>query len=290
MKNSLGDLNNHGSSPLTRGTPDTLECPDVVCRFIPAHAGNTATPPPPCRWTAVHPRSRGEHTHNRYVHTGLSGSSPLTRGTPARRVRPFVLDRFIPAHAGNTSTALIAVRYRTVHPRSRGEHINEGVTTIPRAGSSPLTRGTLLLRGADGLIPRFIPAHAGNTCSRACSTASAPVHPRSRGEHSLLSDVRQWYAGSSPLTRGTHHPRLHRRSQLRFIPAHAGNTFSRMAGGGITPVHPRSRGEHENPMLIGISITGSSPLTRGTLQTHTGFLESLRFIPAHAGNTLLITC
>ena len=52
-------------------------------------------------------------------------------------------------------------------------------------------------------------------------------------------------------------------------------------------VHPRTRGEHHVPGEQTQPSGGSSPHTRGTLQGSLEKLEASRFIPAHAGNTVL---
>ena len=111
-----------GSSPLTRGTPPPLKGPAHAQRLIPAHAGNTASPPSPALWTAAHPRSRGEHLGLRAARVKLRGSSPLTRGTPFALSGRVVPAGLIPAHAGNTCRATSASRRAAAHPRSRGEH------------------------------------------------------------------------------------------------------------------------------------------------------------------------
>ena len=71
-----------GLSPLARGTLYQLSSTGLICRFIPAGAGNTFQPG--WRWCgiAVYPRWRGEHAK----HGNLSRQN----------------DRFIPAGAGNT--------------------------------------------------------------------------------------------------------------------------------------------------------------------------------------------
>ena len=132
-----------------------------------------------------------------------------------------------------------------VHPRSRGEHLNAASASRSTDGSSPLTRGTRCFGRRVGVSGRFIPAHAGNTWITLSVRADAAVHPRSRGEHGL--------EGFDALVVG------------RFIPAHAGNT----------PACP--------PSLSYVS--GSSPLTRGTLGRCSAGDVTGRFIPAHAGNT-----
>ena len=93
----------NGSSPQARGTPCHPLGAPVVCRFIPAGAGNTHAPksnPPVC---AVHPRRRGEHWRPIDPCAGEIGSSPQARGTPR-------IDR------GRLYCS-------PVHPRRRGEHI-----------------------------------------------------------------------------------------------------------------------------------------------------------------------
>ena len=69
----------------------------------------------------VHPRLRGELKSliNDDLETG--GSSPLTRGTHIANCRDLVLERFIPAYAGNSLTVVASLILDTVHPRLRGE-------------------------------------------------------------------------------------------------------------------------------------------------------------------------
>ena len=52
----------------------------------------------------------------------MNGSSPHTRGTQATGKLSLAMLRFIPAHAGNTSTVHCPPGRSAVHPRTRGEH------------------------------------------------------------------------------------------------------------------------------------------------------------------------
>ena len=110
-----------GSSPLTRGkrglAPDARACR----RLIPAHAGKT--PRRAWSWgrTRAHPRSRGENCRSARRVPSARGSSPLTRGKPARLSSG-------PHHS-------------PAHPRSRGENRIRVTVTDSGPGSSPLTRG-----------------------------------------------------------------------------------------------------------------------------------------------------
>ena len=92
-----------GSSPLTRGILTEAATSMGKSRFIPAHAGNTDAQVKYEKRNKVHPRSRGEYTIDYAGIAASLGSSPLTRGIPSCREIHALVDRFIPAHAGNTN-------------------------------------------------------------------------------------------------------------------------------------------------------------------------------------------
>ena len=112
-----------------------------------------------------------------------------------------------------------------------------------------------------------------------------PVHPRLRGELNDMKRNRKNNRGSSPLTRGT--PSLLRRRvrNPRFIPAYAGNSECGLPPRYRSSVHPRLRGELRLAGIRKLLLDGSSPLTRGTLDTFFFFVPTRRFIPAYAGNS-----
>ena len=120
---SRARISSVGSSPHMRGIhlPFFLEI--KIFRFIPAHAGNTDSSPARPGSMAVHPRTCGEYASRREATVGRAGSSPHMRGIrwsalSGRTCKPvhprtcgeYVitppcfqrLNRFIPAHAGNT--------------------------------------------------------------------------------------------------------------------------------------------------------------------------------------------
>ena len=166
------------------------------------------------------------------------------RGTPTNTKCQHPFRRFIPAHAGNTLRRPGWPECQTVHPRACGEHARLPSLVTQIAGSSPSMRGTHFPLRRASLDCRFIPAHAGNTCSLAMSRSRDTVHPRACGEHERHLYQVRFGAGSSPRMRGTH--RLGRRHHRwhRFIPAHAGNTRLPHIAHASQPVHPRACGEH----------------------------------------------
>ncbi len=216
-----------GSSPLARGTLRSNFPQDRRGRFIPARAGNTGSAPKKPSPTAVHPRSRGEHSGCLRPKLAVNGSSPLARGTLVAGFYFADRSRFIPARAGNTQPPGLLSIPPPVHPRSRGEHFAVLDETAPVGGSSPLARGTHGCRADRRRTRRFIPARAGNTNTSLVVSRSGP----------------------------------------RFIPARAGNTYFDVATAASITVHPRSRGEHKWLGAQGGSRIGSSPLARGTPDT-----------------------
>ena len=73
-----------GSSPLTRGKLPARPAPGSLPGLIPAHAGKTTPGEGGGGAPMAHPRSRGENNGCLAVDTPRVGSSPLTRGKPAR--------------------------------------------------------------------------------------------------------------------------------------------------------------------------------------------------------------
>ena len=244
-----------GSSPRSRGTQRMGDIEKRRGRFIPALAGNTPAPP----WTSwsspVHPRARGEHLARSARRSASIGSSPRSRGTLPPYEEEKMINRFIPALAGNTMSETARSISRSVHPRARGEHREAQRVQGLSEGSSPRSRGTPATPGAPGADGRFIPALAGNTQRRGNSASLEPVHPRARGEHPVPPAMVDGVPGSSPRSRGTPGSRTRRPSWRRFIPALAGNTRDPQPFRWNAPVHPRARGEHPLP-----SPTGPVPL------------------------------
>ena len=146
-------------------------------RFIPAHAGNSSSIISLSKVTTVHPRACGEliagpdySVLSSTQDSMESGSSPRMRGTHGDRLRLANSQRFIPAHAGNSATAVTYLelldgssprmrgtphprsrlrRPDSVHPRACGELQSRARDLAVPAGSSPRMRGTLFLETHD---------------------------------------------------------------------------------------------------------------------------------------------
>jgi len=278
-----------GSSPHARGTLTYTTHYVLSGWFIPACAGNTSMLWIFSVFMSVHPRMRGEHRSSRPKIAVSCGSSPHARGTRVKQRGYSLLMRFIPACAGNTRTRSSRPMCNTVHPRMRGEHVARCVVLAPRHGSSPHARGTLARQAARAAYRRFIPACAGNTFFALLFFAAAAVHPRMRGEHLDGRHLSVDRNGSSPHARGTRSTSVPPYCVLRFIPACAGNTYSAGRPVPCPAVHPRMRGEHCQIQRAAKAAGGSSPHARGTLLSELNDFSLERFIPACAGNTLLIS-
>ena len=176
----------------------------------------------------------------------------------------------------------------TVHPRVGGEHAFDFRDDLHRVGSSPRGRGTHRRRRICRTWCRFIPAWAGNTAVCRIQSILGPVHPRVGGEHLDGIDSTTFGTGSSPRGRGTHHVVGDDAHRVRFIPAWAGNTSLWAWALATASVHPRVGGEHILLRSPKGWYTGSSPRGRGTRVQRLVAHARFRFIPAWAGNTLLL--
>ena len=155
-------------------------------------------------------------------------------------------------------------------------------------GSSPYTRGTLVVYPTPLINRRFIPVYTGNTGKLLIKLSRDAVHPRIHGEHYQKSNWQMPEGGSSPYTRGTPNNIGLRLAQGRFIPVYTGNTLILFQISYRLTVHPRIHGEHECIQYWRNESGGSSPYTRGTLQNTKRQYGICRFIPVYTGNTLII--
>ena len=142
----------------------------------------------------------------------------------------------------------------------------------------------MLLDSVAGLI-WIIPARAGFTEYYDVNATWRMDHPRSRGVYPGRPGKELTNGGSSPLARGLRHALKSIIFIVRIIPARAGFTSRRGAGGFCAQDHPRSRGVYLRDTEIGGTEKGSSPLARGLQDIVPENCFSCRIIPARAGFT-----
>ena len=191
------------------------------------------------------------------------------------------------------------------HPRARGENPRNNWSLRSVNGTSPRTRGKLLVIFFTLPATGNIPAHAGKTSWECGLCSPPPEHPRARGENRLSLSGFILLGGTSPRTRGKQFPgaqkiihfrnipahagkppksRPHNR-RVGNIPAHAGKTTRKSAWVSLHSEHPRARGENVRKRKKKPATIGTSPRTRGKPVPRDEKLIDIRNIPAHAGKT-----
>ena len=261
----VGEVQQQGSSPHTRGALYQPVHGVNLKRIIPAYAGSTSTGSSSSARRADHPRIRGEHLDHRHPPGAGAGSSPHTRGARPLGKGPPAGNGIIPAYAGSTAPRKGASGWQRDHPRIRGEHGGPADGLHAGPGSSPHTRGAPTNSSHRRRKVGIIPAYAGSTGRPVRAGLLLQDHPRIRGEHAHRVAGSADVGGSSPHTRGARES-LHK-------------------GDSLSLDHPRIRGEHPLPPFRGNGTVGSSPHTRGARRTRPIALNLSRIIPAYAGST-----
>ena len=191
-----------GSSPRMRGKHATVGMVDFPRRIIPAHAGQTGARTPYRGQSADHPRACGANDVHGLAVSRRGGSSPRMRGKHFFAVLKRVVQRIIPAHAGQTKFGL-PVRLRVPdHPRACGANLKLTTSSYCAIGSSPRMRGKRAYEPREHIRSRIIPAHAGQTFPAYAGRYTWPDHPRACGANLAIADRALDVSGSSPRMRG----------------------------------------------------------------------------------------
>ena len=114
------------------------------------------------------------------------------------------------------------------------------------------------------------------------------VHPRVCGEQAGLWNRLVDGVSSSPRVRGTVRSFSDGHAVIRFIPACAGNRYTRYDRNWGVAVHPRVCGEQAEELAVAAGDIGSSPRVRGTAHLYSVVRWHARFIPACAGNRIVV--
>ncbi len=152
----------------------------------------------------------------------------------------------------------------------------------------PARAGNNIASPSPVITPAVYPRSAGNSRIASHNSFNKSVYPRSRGEQEV-----SWYlftgaCGLSPLARGTEPEPGDLAVKSRFIPARAGNSARDVVSGKILAVYPRSRGEQVVEDAASSDSSGLSPLARGTETARLMPATVKRFIPARAGNRIIL--
>ena len=211
--------------------------------------------------------------------------SPHTRGARGQALRRLGPRRIIPAYAGSTGPPPAETQRRLHHPRIRGEHDVFADQVAQTKGSSPHTRGALVMVTHTFYYIRIIPAYAGSTGPPPAETQRRLHHPRIRGEHDFARSKTSRRDQSSPHTRGARAGGGDAPAVGRIIPAYAGSTAAPSVRQPASRDHPRIRGEHWDGSVGSWKFRGSSPHTRGAPKGDYANTIAGRIIPAYAGST-----
>ena len=191
-----------GSSPQVRGRSGQFGPDGLVCRLIPAGAGQMLALPVAARRWRAHPRRCGADVIPALGDYAGEGSSPQVRGRwPIVSIfNPFL--GLIPAGAGQMDTSFPSRCRKRAHPRRCGADFLYSCRVTPPVGSSPQVRGRFASSVFDTGHIGLIPAGAGQIDGAIRSNPARGAHPRRCGADPRASCRKSVIFGSSPQVRG----------------------------------------------------------------------------------------
>ena len=278
-------IGNLGLSPRGRGKPRLTFTSAKSRGSIPAWAGETIMGKREICQAKVYPRVGGGNAYIPLLCAASLGLSPRGRGKPFALPRLSSPSGSIPAWAGETAALRIRVSRREVYPRVGGGNCRLRLALCTHKGLSPRGRGKHRLAAACQESRRSIPAWAGETLADCFKVAYHQVYPRVGGGNERERELELNRRGLSPRGRGKQQLSMHAPNPHRSIPAWAGETLYQAGRAAMRAVYPRVGGGN-----IGMSRhlwrrAGLSPRGRGKPQWETLVPQSLRSIPAWAGET-----
>ena len=255
-----------GLSPRVRGNHRRRRPVPGHRRSIPARAGEPSGSCKAASRQRVYPRAcGGTHQHQRQRQGG-QGLSPRVRGNHRLPESNHVVERSIPARAGEPRTGVDRLAVFRVYPRACGGTV----------------RGTSMMCDVSGLSPRV----RGNPNSVTVPIYSG-VYPRACGGTARVFERVIAACGLSPRVRGNLGLVAGQYSQLRSIPARAGEPRTAVIPGvprRRTGLSPRVRG---NPFLLPAAHgkTRSIPARAGEPTKRVEYLGKYRVYPRACGGT-----
>ena len=273
-----------GLSPRVRGNRDGHRPGRRIERSIPACAGEPRIGADGRAPNRVYPRVCGGTPPAATIYAAARGLSPRVRGNPAVVADLVAQAGSIPACAGEPVSSGYRNPTTPVYPRvCGGTPTRRNCPCVCCAGLSPRVRGNLIALTPAILAQRSIPACAGEPRCPPFPGRAWRVYPRVCGG-TLRRDLTLELAhGLSPRVRGNHDLALAALSQIRSIPACAGEPRSWWQSFTVTPVYPRVCGGTRSIGCSAGVACGLSPRVRGNPTQF--FLMSVpqRSIPACAG-------
>ena len=237
------------------------------------------------------------------------GLSPRVRGNPLNRKILDVVDRSIPACAGEPPWAMAISPSTKVYPRVCGGTPNppglifcvDGLSPRVRGNRLPDRRERFLNRARRGLSPRVrgnhrcagkhsarqgsIPACAGEPDFQGLENEDAEVYPRVCGGTSSFRFSALIFIGLSPRVRGNLDDAAGSPRRLRSIPACAGEPAAGTCLPAGWPVYPRVCGGTGPSFSPPPASCGLSPRVRGNPVPEEVQDRLSRSIPACAGES-----
>ena len=205
------------------------------------------------------------------------------RGNQRQRVQPHILQRSIPACAGEPTSRLRCYHHKKVYPRVCGGTYLTVANPQAIAGLSPRVRGNQQSNIHRSQIYRSIPACAGEPVVCCLGFSFLWVYPRVCGGTRTfdMSTVKTW--GLSPRVRGNPGDAVACLAVYRSIPACAGEPQPSRSLHCPGTVYPRVCGGTFGQSFRIASYQGLSPRVRGNLESTANGCVNLRSIPACAG-------
>ena len=266
-----------------RGSPPPVRCYSCYPRSIPACAGEPTGNDRPAARRWVYPRVCGGTRAGKRPNYRSGGLSPRVRGNLTLSIAHRVVDRSIPACAGEPHSEEWRVPLIPVYPRVCGGTVQVHLDHKLITGLSPRVRGNQRLMTKTGTQVRSIPACAGEPLSAHPCLYKPLFYPRVCGGTPLITRRLRRIDGLSPRVRGNQLKDRTPHISPRSIPACAGEPTAPNRRLQRNTVYPRVCGGTHCHRTGRRRLGGLSPRVRGNHEQVSGRLRFFWSIPACAG-------
>ena len=246
----------------------------ITCGLRPIHR---------CR--TVHPHTRGDHWCSPTGQCRIVGSPPHAWGSREQENEVVCSVRFTPTRVGITTRCRSTPAASTVHPHTRGDHTRYSVGDRVFFGSPPHAWGSHVCGPPPRWLSRFTPTRVGITSVQRPSQSPQPVHPHTRGDHSLIICRLAHSIGSPPHAWGSRDNKESRLTAERFTPTRVGITCCALSQSCRETVHPHTRGDHPPSASFNDWLSGSPPHAWGSHIKDRSKCSDNRFTPTRVGIT-----